>query len=224
MLNQMRQYASGLPAIPVVSGEVKPQRGSSSSLPKLGNVANLATGAFARVAAGLVVNPVTVLKVRYESSHYSYTSLAGAARDIIRTEGPRGFFAGFGVTAVRDAPYAGLYVLIYEQAKAKLGNLTSGSSLATSSGSVPINFVSGVLAAVSATTMTNPFDAIKTRIQIAPGKYRNMVQAAKMMLRDEGVRSMFSGLSLRIGRKAVSSALTWTVYEEVIRRAERALV
>ena len=224
MLNQMRQYASKLPAIPVVSGEVKPEKGSSSSLPKLGNVANLSTGAFARVAAGLVVNPVTVLKVRYESSHYSYTSLAGAARGIIRTEGLKGFFAGFGVTAVRDAPYAGLYVLIYEQAKAKLANVTAGSTLAPLSGSVTINFVSGVLAAVTATTLTNPFDAIKTRIQIAPGRYRNMIQAAKMMLRDEGVRSMFSGLSLRIGRKAVSSALTWTVYEEVIRRAERVLV
>ena len=100
----------------------------------------------------------------------------------------------------------------------------SGDTMATSTGSVSINFVSGVLAAVTATTMTNPFDAIKTRIQIAPNRYRNMMQAAKMMLRDEGFRSMFSGLSLRIGRKAVSSALTWTVYEEAIRRAERALV
>ena len=224
MLNQMRQYAAKLPTIPVVSGEVKPKTGSSSALPKLGNVANLTTGALARVAAGLIVNPVTVLKVRYESSHYSYTSLAGAAKDIMAKEGPRGFFAGFGVTAVRDAPYAGLYVLIYEQAKAKLGNLTSGTQLATATGSATINFVSGVAAAMTATTMTNPFDAIKTRIQIAPDKYRNMYQAAKLMLRDEGIRSMFSGLSLRIGRKALSSALTWTVYEEVIRRAERALV
>ena len=222
----MRQYAAKLPTIPVpvVSGEVKPTKGSSSSLPKLGNVANLATGAFARVAAGLIVNPVTVLKVRYESSHYAYTSLAGAAKDIMVKEGPRGFFAGFGVTAVRDAPYAGLYVLIYEQAKAKLGNLSSGSQLATTSGSVSINFVSGVLAAISATTLTNPFDAIKTRLQIAPGEYRNMVQAAKIMIRDEGMRSMFSGLSLRIGRKAVSSALTWTLYEEVVRRAEKAII
>jgi solute carrier family 25 protein 38 len=220
----MRQFATKLPAIPVVAGEVKPSKGSSSALPKLGNVANLTTGAFARVAAGLVVNPVTVLKVRYESSHYSYKSLAGAARDIFAKEGPRGFFAGFGVTAIRDAPYAGLYVLIYEQGKAYLGKLASGPNHATTSGSAAINFVSGVVAAVSATTITNPFDAIKTRIQIAPGKYRNMVHAAKIMLHDEGVRSMFNGLSLRIGRKAISSALTWTVYEEVIRRAERAVV
>lgn len=227
MLNQMRTYAAKMPGMIETRavGEGGRGRGSSSSLPKLGNVANLSTGAFARVAAGLVVNPVTVLKVRYESSHYAYNSLAGAARDILAKEGPKGFFAGFGVTAVRDAPYAGLYVLIYEQAKARLSGLSSGAGSGTIVGSsATINFVSGIMAAVTATTMTNPFDAIKTRIQIAPAKYRNMVQGAKIMLRDEGFRSMFSGLSLRLGRKAVSSALTWTVYEELIRRAERAVV
>jgi len=224
MLNQMRQYAATLPPVPVVSGEVKPAGASSSALPKLSNVANLTTGALARVAAGVIVNPITVLKVRYESTHYSYTSLAGAGKDIFAREGLRGFFAGFGATAVRDAPYAGLYVLVYEQSKARLGSSASGRAEArTASGSASVNFMSGVIAAVSATTLTNPFDAIKTRLQIAPGKYGNMVRAASMMLREEGIRSMFSGLSMRIGRKALSSAFTWTVYEELIRRAERAV-
>ncbi|KAK5017277.1 hypothetical protein LTR60_002008, partial [Cryomyces antarcticus] len=44
--------------------------------------------------------------------------------------------------------------------------------------------------------------------------------AATIMLREDGVRSLFDGLALRIGRKALSSALAWTVYEELIRRAE----
>ncbi|TKA81461.1 Solute carrier family 25 member 38 [Friedmanniomyces simplex] len=227
MLNQMRQYATRLPAVPLVAGEVKPANGSSSALPKLGNVANLTTGALARVAAGFIVNPITVMKVRYESTHYAYKSLAGAAKDIAAKEGMRGFFAGFGATAVRDAPYAGLYVLVYEQAKARLGAVAAtGEHLrpATMSSSAPINFASGVLAAVTATTLTNPFDAIKTRLQIAPSRYGNMFRAASMMLREEGVKSMFSGLSMRIGRKALSSAFTWTVYEELIRRAERVLV
>ena len=138
--------------------------------------------------------------------------------------------AGFGATAIRDAPYAGLYVLIYEQSKAQLGKMShivagpnGEPAVRSMSSSAGINFVSGVVAAMAATTLTNPFDAIKTRLQIAPGKYRNMLQAAKMMLQQEGVKSMFYGLSLRIGRKAVSSALTWTVYEELIRRAENAL-
>jgi solute carrier family 25 protein 38 len=40
------------------------------------------------------------------------------------------------------------------------------------------------------------------------------------MVREGGLRSMFDGLALRMGRKAMSSALAWTVYEELIRRAE----
>lgn len=209
-------------------------KSSSSALPKLGNLANLTTGALARVAAGFIMNPVTVLKVRYESSYYAYTSLASAAKDIVAKEGLRGFFAGFGATAIRDAPYAGLYVLIYEQAKAQINALSDVAKeigadglaigMPTASSAATTNFASGVLAAVSATTMTNPFDAIKTRLQLMPGKYSNMWQAAGRMLKEEGMRSMFDGLSLRIGRKALSSALAWTVYEELIRRAEQRLV
>ncbi|KAH9865482.1 hypothetical protein J1614_009066 [Plenodomus biglobosus] len=200
----------------------------SSSLPKLSNTANLATGAFARTWAGFVMMPITVLKVRYESNLYSYSSLFTASRDIFRTEGIKGFFAGFGATAVRDAPYAGLYVLFYEQSKRKLSSLAtkieekSGASMKLStSTSVGINFISGVAAAGLGTTVTNPFDAIKTRIQLMPDRYANTIQAARKMFVEEGVRSFFDGLGIRIARKAMSSALAWTVYEELIRRAER---
>lgn len=148
---------------------------------------------------------------------------AGTA--IWRGEGLRGFFAGFGATAVRDAPYAGLYVLFYEQAKLEFGKVIhkrksssdTGMSMSTSAS---INFLSGVVAAGCATAITNPFDAIKTRLQLLPGRYGNMWRAGSIMLREEGIRSMFQGLGLRMGRKALSSALAWTLYEEMVRKAE----
>ena len=172
--------------------------------------------------------PVTVLKVRYESDFYAYRSLLGAGRDIVRTEGVRGLFAGFGATAARDAPYAGLYVLLYEQLKRRLAHMTAidptlpsdgKSSVAVSSSS--INFVSGAAAAGLATAITNPFDAVKTRLQLMPAKYGNMVRAVRLMVQEDGMRSLFGGLGLRMGRKALSSALAWTVYEELILRAEK---
>lgn len=235
MLNQLRQYAtrSTLTAVPA-SGNSGSAAASSSALPKLSNTANLLTGALARASAGFILSPVTVLKVRYESSYYSYTSLLGAARDIAARHGAKGFFAGFGATAVRDAPYAGLYVLFYEQAKVRLAQfpmlsrvrVDEGGLVTTASvpSAAPVNFLSGMLAAASATAITNPFDAIKTRLQLMPGRYGNMVKACKLMLKDEGTRSLFDGLALRMARKAISSALAWTVYEEMIRRAEEKLV
>lgn len=179
--------------------------------------------------------PVTVLKVRYESSFYAYRSLPAAARAILATEGLRGFFAGSGATALRDAPYAGLYVVFYERGKVALARLFArdgrddeggggagqrrGRGMGTGSAAA-VNFSSSVVAAAAATALTNPPDAVKTRLQVSPGKYRNTVQATRLMLREEGVRSLFDGLALRMARKAMSSALAWTVYEEVIRRAE----
>jgi len=174
--------------------------------------------------------PVTVIKVRFESSLYAYRSLASAARGIYATEGARGFFAGFGATAMRDAPYAGLYVVFYEWSKKYGSTLARGDGNNDTAGvdgprlrgttSASINFTSSLLAASAATALTNPPDAIKTRLQLRPSRYRNTLQAARLMLKEEGVKSLFDGLALRMTRKALSSALAWTVYEEFIRRAE----
>jgi solute carrier family 25 protein 38 len=235
-LNTLRQHVatsrlfSAANIEPTKSGQ---KMAHSSSLPTLSNIANLTTGAVSRVSVGFVMMPITVIKVRYESNLYSYRSLLGASSDILRTEGIRGLFSGFGATAIRDAPYAGLYVLFYERCKKKLSHLAyTISSLPSkdmgnvqggmrSSTSASINFVSGVVAAGSATAITNPFDAIKTRIQLQPSEYRNMAHAARRIVQEDGLKSLFDGLGLRMGRKALSSALAWTVYEEVVSRAEQ---
>lgn len=173
--------------------------------------------------------PVTVIKVRYESSLYSYRSISEAVKAILKSEGIKGFFSGFGATAIRDTPYAGLYVLFYEQSKRRLSQLKSAtpsveeSRLPTgmaSSKSVSINFLSGVLAAGLATAITNPFDAVKTRLQLMPGKYGNMIKATQRMIREDGFKTLFNGLGLRMGRKAISSALAWTIYEELVKGAD----
>ncbi|KAK4690411.1 solute carrier family 25, member 38, partial [Lecanoromycetidae sp. Uapishka_2] len=231
-LNALRQHVARsnlLTTAGLVDSAQENAQYSSSSLPRLSNVANLATGAIARASAGFIMMPITVIKVRYESSLYSYKSIWGAGTAILKNEGLKGFFSGFGATAIRDAPYAGLYVLFYEQSKHRLGQLQNVNPLTESvklqhgiksSTSLSINFLSGVLAAGFATAITNPFDAVKTRLQLMPGKYGNMFRASRRMVYEDGIRSFFDGLGLRMARKAVSSALAWTLYEELVRRAE----
>ena len=236
-LNTLRQLVANNTAKKAPSYSVTAANNITSSvLPKLSSTGNLVTGATARVFAGLILMPVTVIKVRYESDFYAYKSILSASKSIYSTEGLRGFFSGFGATAVRDAPYAGLYVVFYEKSKSYLSRLFSRPATTSIAGSaqgdgksttVPpatINATSGVLAAASATAITNPFDAVKTRLQLMPLKYGNMLKATRLMLKEDGIRGFFDGLGLRMGRKAISSALAWTVYEELIRRAERKLV
>ena len=270
-LNAMRREVARLPALgdgmvgtgrpggdgrkdsetPTLTSTSRLSLSSASALPRLSNTANLATGAAARALAGLILMPVTVLKVRMESNLYdghdnqgkkaaasSSTSssqtkktrntMRAATRAIAQTDGLRGFFAGTGATAVRDAPYAGLYVLFYERSKDILGRAravtplsSSSSSSSSSQSAISTNLISASLAAGLATAVTNPFDAIKTRLQLQPHRYGNMLRAARIMIKQEGgVRTLFDGLALRMGRKALSSAIAWTVYEEIIRRVE----
>ncbi|KAL9055338.1 MAG: hypothetical protein Q9162_003645 [Coniocarpon cinnabarinum] len=227
---------------------------SKSALPKLGVAGNLITGATARASVGFLMMPITVLKVRFESTIYTapssrfsashstgqsrvknpYTALIPATREILRTEGMRGFFKGAGATAVRDAPYAGIYLGFYESCKSTLTALLSPSALSTSGSPTSTNatsiaastatspatitFLSGAFAGALATGITNPPDVIKTRLQLMPLKYTNALQTVRIMVAEEGWKSLWGGLGLRVGRKALSSALAWTVYEEVIRR------
>lgn len=211
-----------------VSGAVTTDARRSTVLPKLSNTENLLTGATARVLAGFILMPMTVIKVRYESNFYNYNSIGSATSSIYRAEGFRGFFTGFGATAIRDAPYAGLYVVFYEASKTWLNSVFTTSSTSPDASNLMsgtgINAASGVVAASTATAITNPFDAVKTRLQLMPQKYGNMFRCTRMMLLEDGVRSFFDGLALRMGRKALSSALAWTVYEELILRAEKRLV
>jgi solute carrier family 25 protein 38 len=59
---------------------------------------------------------------------------------------------------------------------------------------------------------------VKTRIQLKPQEYKNMVFAFNKIFKAEGSRGFFAGMAPRVIRKSLSSAISWTVYEEIIKR------
>ncbi|KAF9159334.1 hypothetical protein DFQ26_006630 [Actinomortierella ambigua] len=188
---------------------------STSALPKLSNTENLIAGGASRAAIGFLMMPATVIKVRYESNLYNYSSMSGAFSSIFRTEGIRGLWAGFGATALRDAPLAGLYVLFYEQSKGFLGDMRTSGVLSLNTPT--IHMISGVAAGFLSTTLTHPFDMLKTRMQLKPADYKNVLYASRKVFLEEGMIGFFDGILVRTIRKSVHSAITWTVYEEVVR-------
>lgn len=206
-------YLGLLNKLRAARSQVSSENRLSTSLPKISAIDNVLTGAFARSVIGLVMMPITVVKIRFESSFFNYKSIWDAFKDICSgPTGFRGLFSGYGATVSRDAPYAGIYMLFYESSKDLLqSSVIPGPA---------VNSVSAMNAAVLASTVTAPFDTIKTRIQIAVGKL-SFLDAAKQIT-SGGYHRLFDGLSLRLARKALSAGISWGIYEEIVNAINRA--
>ncbi|KAL7413019.1 mitochondrial carrier domain-containing protein [Mrakia frigida] len=213
-LAQLGYFSLPIP-IPLVSDPSSSNQSTTSTLPKLSREGNLLAGAIARTGVGFVMNPVTVLKARYESNLYSYTSMLQASRSILADSGVKGLFQGFTATAIRDAPYAGLYVLAYEESKSVCAKLLSVRPDWDVPSSV-IHSLSGITAATLATLATAPADCIKTKMQVLPAQHSTFRTSLATIYREHGLHGFFSGVSLRIVRKGASSAIGWSVYEGML--------
>lgn len=62
-----------------------------------------------------------------QSGYYNYASVPGALRSMYETEGVRALFSGLTATLLRDAPFSGIYVMFYSQAKRALPQGEAGS-------------------------------------------------------------------------------------------------
>jgi len=171
---------------------------------------NLTAGASARTSVGLLLMPMTVVKTRMESSLYHNSNIAVVLRDIWRTQGVKGLFAGFWPTTLRDAPTAGLFLVVYE----RIRGLATPFDFPKAS----VDASAGALAAGFSTVATAPFDTVKTRRQLKPQVYTGVMQAFRHIGATEGPAGFFRGVTLRCLRKAASSGIAWSLYEGLIRR------
>jgi len=209
-LTQLRTSMATSSYFSTVRGESTAQGKHTSVLPKLSMQGNLLAGATARVAVGSLLNPFSVLKARFESNLYAYESLTSSFVSIVRS-GPSELFRGVVASSLRDAPSAGLFVVFYELIKRETTQLLPPTSGAYSTG---IHSFSAASAAAIATMATHPFDVIKTKIQVRKeDRYQGLTRTVRTIWIQRGVLGFFDGISLRITRKILSSAISWTVFE-----------
>ncbi|KAI5962387.1 uncharacterized protein KGF55_003463 [Candida pseudojiufengensis] len=195
-------------------------KSQSSILPRLTPWENLTTGFVARAIVGYITMPITIIKTRFESNLYNYNSMyegvSGIYMDDTKKGSLKNFFRGSIATLARDCPYAGLYVLTYESFKNDILPLVVPKHLGGEHHSSIINSTAAVMGAITCTTITAPFDAIKTRLQLT--KNGNIWNTFKLLINEDGgFKNLFRGLSLRLGRKGVSAGISWCIYEELIK-------
>ncbi|CAG9786042.1 unnamed protein product [Diatraea saccharalis] len=179
----------------------------------LGAMEAVALGVMARTMSGVALIPITVIKTRYESGVYKYDSLGGALKAIYKAEGIRGLSCGLGPTLARDAPFSGLYLMFYTQAKQAVPKEWLQSPSAASA----IHFSCGIVAGIAASLVTNPADVLKTKMQLYPDKFPNAFTAAVYIHQTYGVKGYFKGAVPRMLRRTLMAAVAWTVFEEITR-------
>ncbi|KLU87528.1 solute carrier family 25 member 38 [Magnaporthiopsis poae ATCC 64411] len=110
--------------------------------------------------------------------------------------------------------------------------MSNGSSKGSSKSS--FHFVAGLGSGILSAALLQPIDPLKTRVQQS-GHHSLVRSLAEIRASSRGLAGLWRGtvpdlaqdiqtpthgLALRMTRKALSSALAWTVYEELIMRAE----
>ncbi|XP_054607691.2 mitochondrial glycine transporter B isoform X3 [Nothobranchius furzeri] len=169
-------------------------------------------GAGARTVAGVCMLPFTVIKARFESGRYNYASVAGALRSMYETEGVKALFSGLTATLLRDAPFSGIYVMFYSQAKRALPQEVTSAPYAPL-----VNFSCGVVAGVMASLVTQPADVVKTHIQVRSSHW-STTDAVHYIYREYGMGGFFRGAVPRSLRRTLMAAMAWTVYEQLMAR------
>lgn len=179
-------------------------------------------GAFARTFAGGVMSPFTIIKARMEFlPPGAFDSNLQLVRNVLHHEGVCGLYRGMVPTLIRDVPFSGLYVLLYTRLRDSWTESFSHLPL------YGVHFGSGVMAGVLATSVVHPADVIKTRMQLAivvnkgervaliePNSL-TMRQTITKIYRHEGLRGFAKGIVPRVVKRTLSTAVTWTIYEQL---------
>ena len=178
------------------------------------NSKHFISSAISRSLSGLLTTPIQVIRTRFEVIGFSkYKNTLDAFQQIYKQEGIKGFYSGVVATALRDAPFAGIYFTIYVKSKRYIEEKRGNMHVLLKT------FVSGMAGGVVATLITNPFDIIRARMQYGffvvdeKKRYRTVTDGFRKIYTNEGMTGFLKGLTPRLIRKPLSNSLTFVVFE-----------
>jgi len=194
--------------------------GGEGRLPQ--SVESFIAGGSAGALATAVTYPLDLLRTRFaaQGNDRVYTSLPRALAQINREEGLRGFYRGLGPGLAQIVPFMGMFFAVYETIREPLHHL----SLPFSSGDA----VAGIAASVVAKTGSFPLDLVRKRIQVqGPTRgryvhknipeYHGAIATIRAIVRMEGFRGLYRGLTVSLFKAAPASAVTMWTYERALR-------
>lgn len=203
----------------------------SNKVPGTKNWVHFVAGGIGGMTGAILTSPLDVVKTRLQSDAYTklynktpkstnyvvkaaqhFKETGNVIRNIYVNEGFRALFRGLGPNLVGVIPARSINFFTYGFSKDVLSsNFNAGNEAPW------IHLMSGISAGFVTSTATNPIWLIKTRLQLDKHKglhYKNSWDCLKYVVKTEGVKSLYKGLSASyLG--SVESTLQWVLYEQM---------
>lgn len=177
---------------------------------------HMTAASIGEATACLVRVPTEVVKQNMQTTGSSFTPtlrmiLAQKCANPIVPSIFGGLYRGYGVTLLREVPFALIQFPLYERMKVEWSsyqNIQVTPMQAAACGS----FSGGIAGA-----LTTPLDVIKTRLMIGEDKhgvaYKNAVDVAVRIMREEGWRKFLSGIEPRVMWISIGGFVYFGAYE-----------
>lgn len=173
------------------------------------------------VVNSFITCPMELAKIRIQNqtalTNTPFTGPASFLLFTLRREGIRGCYRGMTSTVLREMSF-GPYFISYELFCRCFARRGGGEDL----GAGPL-ILAGGLAGMTAWLSTYPMDSLKTRIQAQEGidgKYLGLRQVSRLAWKQGGWRGYWRGLNATLLRAFPTNAVTFLVYEAVMKYLE----
>ncbi|CAK7894085.1 succinate/fumarate mitochondrial transporter [[Candida] anglica] len=193
---------------------------------KKGGITDLVAGGTAGLFEALCCHPLDTVKVRMQLYRKSGQKPPGFIRtgiNIVEKEAFLSLYKGLGAVVIGIVPKMALRFSSYEFFRSLLykpdGTISTGST-----------FIAGVGAGITeAVLVVNPMEVVKIRLQaqhhsmadpLDIPKYRNAPHAAYTIVREEGFKTLYRGVSLTAARQATNQGVNFTVYSKIRERLQ----
>lgn len=165
-------------------------------------------GSFGGIISTFVTTPCEFIKIhlQMDKSRIQLGNIRKIILQYTKPYGLKGLYTGLFPTMIRDSYSTGIYFSSYYSIIRKMDSNSSSSQM-----------LSGGIAGVFTWLGIIPFDFIKTRIQYDASYRKGILYTIKKIMKEEGISSFFKGSSPILLRAFPVNAITFLVYEEVIK-------
>ncbi|KAL5153123.1 Solute carrier family 25 member 44 [Glycine soja] len=142
------------------------------------------------------------LMVQGLSGHAQYSGGLDVARKVLRSDGIRGLYRGFGLSVMTYVPSNVVWWASYGSSQRYLWRFLGDNSEEYTPSLPKIIFAQatgGIIAGATASCITNPLDTIKTRLQVLGLEKKIPVkQVVKDLIAEDGWKGVYRGLGPRL--------------------------